>query len=117
MLIIIMSFIILLKKNIDKAKNEEVLSNESYNLENCWNEYYITSLPWINFTSVTHPIPEDESSLSVPRICIGKYVLNDNKYVMPFNITVSHVFVDGYHIYKVLKEIEDRLDNIYDIFK
>lgn len=105
------------KKNIDKAKNEEVLSNESYNLENCWNEYYITSLPWINFTSVTHPIPEDESSLSVPRICIGKYVLNDNKYVMPFNITVSHVFVDGYHIYKVLKEIEDRLDNIYDIFK
>ena len=36
---------------------------------------------------------------------------------MPFNITVSHVFVDGYHIYKVLKEIEDRLDNIYDIFK
>ena len=105
------------KENIDKAKNEEVLSNESYNLENCWNEYYITSLPWINFTSVTHPIPDDESSLSVPRICIGKYVLNDNKYVMPFNITVSHVFVDGYHIYKVLKKIEDRLDNIYDIFK
>lgn len=80
------------------------------------------NVEWTLFTSTwiilwNSPIPEDESSLSVPRICIGKYVLNDNKYVMPFNITVSHVFVDGYHIYKVLKEIEDRLDNIYDIFK
>lgn len=105
------------KENIDKAKNEDILTSDSYNLENTYNEYYITSVPWINFTSVIHPIPEDVSSLSVPRICFGKFVLNNEKYEMPFNITVSHVFVDGYHIYKVLKEIEDRLDNIYDIFK
>ncbi len=110
-------FYIVAKENIDKAKNEEKLTSDSYNLENAYNEYYITSLPWINFTSVTHPIPEDISSLSVPRICIGKFVLHNEKYEMPFNITVSHVFVDGLHISKFLKEMEYSLDNVYDILK
>lgn len=105
------------KENIDKAKNEDVLTSDSYNLENTYNEYYITSVPWINFTSVTHPIPEDESSLSVPRICFGKFVLNNEKYEMPFNITVSHVFVDGFHISKLLKKIEGYLDNVDDVLR
>lgn len=105
------------KENIDKAKNEDVLTSDSYNLENTYNEYYITSVPWINFTSVTHPIPEDVSSLSVPRICFGKFVLNNEKYEMPFNITVSHVFVDGFHISKFLKKIEGYLDNVDDILR
>ena len=105
------------KENIDKAKNEDILTSDSYNLENAYNEYYITSVPWINFTSVTHPIPEDVSSLSVPRICFGKFVLNNEKYEMPFNITVSHVFVDGFHISKFLKKIEGYLDNVDDILR
>ena len=105
------------KENIDKAKNEDILTSDSYNLENTYNEYYITSVPWINFTSVTHPIPEDVSSLSVPRICFGKFVLNNEKYEMPFNITVSHVFVDGLHISKLLKKIEGYLDNVDDILR
>lgn len=105
------------KENIDKAKNEDILTSDSYNLENTYNEYYITSVPWINFTSVTHPIPEDVNSLSVPRICFGKFVLNNEKYEMPFNITVSHVFVDGFHISKFLKKIEGYLDNVDDILK
>lgn len=105
------------KENIDKAKNEDILTSDSYNLENTYNEYYITSVPWINFTSVTHPIPEDVNSLSVPRICFGKFVLNNEKYEMPFNITVSHVFVDGFHISKFLKKIEGYLDNVDDILR
>lgn len=105
------------KENIDKAKNEDILTSDSYNLENTYNEYYITSVPWINFTSVTHPIPEDVNSLSVPRICFGKFVLNNEKYEMPFNITVSHVFVDGLHISKFLKKIEGYLDNVDDILR
>ena len=116
--------ILLLRQNdtfffacIDKAKNEDILTSDSYNLENTYNEYYITSVPWINFTSVTHPIPEDVSSLSVPRICFGKFVLNNEKYEMPFNITVSHVFVDGFHISKFLKKIEGYLDNVDDILR
>lgn len=105
------------KENIDKAKNEDILTSDSYNLENTYNEYYITSVPWINFTGVTHPIPEDVNSLSVPRICFGKFVLNNEKYEMPFNITVSHVFVDGFHISKFLKKIEGYLDNVGDILR
>lgn len=99
----------LAREKIDQAKNEEVLTNDSYNLTDAWNEYYITSLPWISFTGVTHPIPDDVHSQVVPRICFGKYFLDKDKYLVPFNITVSHIFVDGYHISKLINVINDNL--------
>lgn len=99
----------LAREKIDQAKNEEVLTKDSYNLTDAWNEYYITSLPWISFTGVTHPIPDDVHSQVVPRICFGKYFLESDKYLVPFNITVSHIFVDGYHISKLINVINDNL--------
>lgn len=101
------------KKLIDEAKNEEVLKKTSYNECNRWDYYYITCLPWLDFNSVTHPIPLDKSSLSVPRICWGKYILENNKYMMSLNITVSHTFVDGFHLYKVIRNLEENVLKLY----
>lgn len=105
------------KEEIDKAKNQSKLNNKSYNLLNDWNEYYITCLPWTSFTGISHPIPDDIHSQVVPRICWGKYTKNNNKYEISLNITVSHIFVDGYHLFKVFNKIEDLLNNIDDILK
>lgn len=105
------------KEEIDKAKNQNKLNNKSYNLLNDWNEYYITCLPWTSFTGISHPIPDDIHSQVVPRICWGKYTKNNNKYEISLNITVSHIFVDGYHLSKVFNKIEDLLNNIDDILK
>lgn len=105
------------KEEIDKAKNQSKLNNNSYNLLNDWNEYYITCLPWTSFTGISHPIPDDIHSQVVPRICWGKYTKNNNKYEISLNITVSHIFVDGYHLSKVFNKIEDLLNNIDDILK
>ena len=60
------------KERIDKAKYQDKLNNESYNSTASYNEYYITCLPWTDFISMTHPIPEDKSSQTVPRVCWGK---------------------------------------------
>ena len=100
------------KKYIDLAKNETELTNVSYNESDKWDYYYITCLPWIRITSVTHPIPTDKSSLSVPRICWGKYVLENDKYLMELNITVSHTFVDGYHLSKVFNILENKISKM-----
>lgn len=105
------------KEEIDKAKNQSKLNNKSYNLLNDWNEYYITCLPWTSFTGISHPIPDDIHSQVVPRICWGKYTKNNNKYEISLNITVSHIFVDGYHLSKVFNKIEDLLNNIDGILK
>ena len=49
------------KERIDKAKYQDKLNNESYNSTASYNEYYITCLPWTDFISMTHPIPEDKN--------------------------------------------------------
>ena len=102
----------LAKEEIDKAKYQTKLNDKSYNLTNDWNEYYITCLPWTTFTGINHPIPEDVHSQTVPRICWGKYTKNGDRYEISLNITVSHVFVDGYHLSKVFNKVNELLNNI-----
>lgn len=104
-------------KRIEKAKREEKLGKEDYNPKNCYDEYYITCLPWIEFTQLTHPIPDDKSSQCIPRICWGKYYEDNGKYKMTLNITVSHIFVDGYPLSKTFIKIQEMLDNVDEYLK
>ena len=99
----------LAKKYIEKTKHLTKLSNESYNSNNKYNDYYITCLPWLDFASMTHPIPDDIHSSSVPRICWGKYHQINNEYYIDLNITVSHIFVDGLALCTVFNNIQDLL--------
>lgn len=58
---------------------------------------FISSLPWIRFTSISHPInihPAD----SVPRISWGKYHTENGKVIMPLSVQVHHGLADGYHL-------------------
>lgn len=105
------------RKCIEDVKNGNSVSEDGYNLEDIFNEYYITCLPWLDFTSVTHPISDDINSNSVPRICFGKYTLDNDKYYMMLNITVSHVFVDGLHISRAFNKIQELLDDTYNVLK
>ncbi len=103
-------------KAINNAK-EQLPNDENYNPENCWNEYYITCLPWIDFSHMSHPMPNDKSSQSVPRICWGKYINNNGKYELTLNITVSHLFVDGYPLSKTFVKIQELLDDAQNVLK
>lgn len=105
-------FYSLAKENIDNAKYETKLTENNYNPTNAWNEYYITCLPWLNFTGVNQPMTEELHSQTVPRICWGKYVNNNGKHEMTLNITVSHVFVDGLHISKAFNKIQELLNEV-----
>ncbi len=107
----------LAKQEIDKAKYETKLTANNYNPTNAWNEYYITCLPWLNFTGANQPMTEELHSQTVPRICWGKYVNNNGKYEMTLNITVSHVFVDGLHISKAFNKIQELLYEADEILK
>lgn len=104
-------------QKIENAKNQVKINDQEYNPNNCYNEYYITCVPWIDFTEVSHPIPDDKASQCVPRICWGKYFESDGKYQMTLNITVSHIFVDGYPLSKVFNNIQELLNNVDEILK
>lgn len=104
-------------ENIEKAKKQSEIKKENYNPENCYDEYYITCVPWVNFTQFTHPIPDDKASQCIPRICWGKYIEKDGKYELTINITVSHIFVDGYPLSKAFNTIQELLNNVEEILK
>lgn len=106
-----------ISKLIEKTKKQTSIKKEEYNPKDCYNEYYITCVPWISFIQFNHPIPDDKESQSIPRICWGKYYSDNGKYKIMLNITVSHMFVDGFHLAKAFNEIQQLLNNIEDILK
>jgi chloramphenicol O-acetyltransferase type A len=105
------------KEVIEESKNKEKIIKCDYNPTNMYNEYYITCTPWLDFVSLTHPIPDDKSSQTVPRVCWGKFIDNNGKYELTLNITVSHIFVDGYPLSQTFLKIQELLDNCENILK
>ena len=58
---------------------------------------YITSLPWVSFASITHPInmhPVD----SIPRISWGKFFEENGNNKLPLSVQAHHAIVDGMHV-------------------
>ena len=58
---------------------------------------YMTAIPWVSFTSFSHPImalPAD----SIPRFAWGKFHENGNRLQMPLSVQGHHALIDGLHI-------------------
>ena len=71
---------------------------------------YMTSIPWIAFTGVTHPIhmhPVD----SVPRIAWGKFFEEGGARKMPLSVQAHHALVDGLHVARYFQQFQDLLDH------
>lgn len=99
-----------LSKNLIEKTKRQTSVKDIFNTAN-YGEIYISTTPWLDFESGTHPIPDDKNSSSVPRICWGKYTLNNDKYTMTLNINVSHALVDGYPLGKAFNEIQEKCYN------
>jgi chloramphenicol O-acetyltransferase type A len=72
---------------------------------------YITCIPWISFTHVSHTISINRDD-SVPRISWGKYFKQEDKVWLPFSVQVHHALLDGYHIGKYAEKLQQYLDEI-----
>lgn len=75
---------------------------------------YFTSVPWISFTSIMHPIhlsPVD----SIPRIAWGKFFEQGDKILIPVSIQAHHALMDGEHAGRYFIRLQNMLDNM-DLF-
>lgn len=108
------------RKTIERAKKREI-NGDLNRLPICEqpNVVYATCIPLLNFKGRTHPTPTgDQEALSVPRICWGKYYLGlDKRYHVTLNITVSHLFVDGYPLANCFNQIQEYLSDSTLYFK
>lgn len=72
---------------------------------------YITCIPWISFTHLSHTISINRND-AVPRISWGKYFEQDGKVLLPFSVQVHHAFVDGLHVGQYFQKLQAFLDLI-----
>lgn len=101
-------FIKISKITIEKSK----LSKFSTNTQNGREDLlYMTTLPWINFTAITHPVNLKNPD-SIPRIAWGKITKSSDNYIMPFALQAHHSLMDGYHASLVLNDIQENFNNI-----
>lgn len=72
---------------------------------------YITCIPWVSFTHLSHTISINRDDL-VPRISWGKYFEQDGKVLLPFSVQVHHAFVDGVHVGQYFERLQKYLDEL-----
>lgn len=72
---------------------------------------YITCIPWISFTHISHTISLNKND-SVPRISWGKYYKQGDKILLPFSVQVNHALIDGFHIGKYVDRLKTLIDEM-----
>jgi chloramphenicol O-acetyltransferase type A len=71
---------------------------------------YMTSIPWISFTSFMHPLKLNPAD-SVPRFAWGKYRQQGEKIVMPLSVQGHHAVMDGLHAGRFYEEFQRLADS------
>ncbi|AIY78828.1 chloramphenicol acetyltransferase [Clostridium botulinum] len=93
-------------KEIEKVKNNISIEDEPGQDD----LLYITSIPWVSFTNITHPIQMNPVD-SIPRIAWGKYFEEGGNIKLPISVDVHHALVDGVHIGQYFNIIQEIIDN------
>jgi chloramphenicol O-acetyltransferase type A len=70
---------------------------------------FMTGLPWVAFTSMTHPIRLDPTD-STPRIAWGKFFTQNERLWMPLGVQAHHGLMDGLHVGRFYEAVQHRLD-------
>ncbi|MGD9910551.1 MAG: CatA-like O-acetyltransferase [Candidatus Izemoplasmatales bacterium] len=92
-----------IKKALENQQFEDDLSRDDL--------IYISSLPWLFFTSLTHPFDASHQD-SFPRITWGKYIKKDNQVIIPVNVSIHHGLADGVHVGKFFSVFERYINDI-----
>lgn len=99
------------QKDIEMAKGNVNMKDEPGQD----NLLFITSIPWISFTSIAHPI-QMKAVDSIPRISWGKFFEENDKIKLPLSVQVHHALVDGIHVGQYINRLQNILDKPDEYF-
>lgn len=97
-------FVERVKKDIENAKAGLSLEDEPGKDD----LVFVSSLPWVSFTSVTHPIDTKHPD-SIPRVTFGKYREVSGRIQLPISVYVHHGLCDGLHVARFLEYIQEAI--------
>lgn len=72
---------------------------------------FISSLPWVRFTAITHPIHMHPAD-SVPRISWGRFSAEGSRIRMPLSVQVHHGLADGLHVGRFFDRFQAWADRV-----
>ena len=93
-------------KVIAKAKENPTIAKDSPRDD----VLYYTTIPWISFTSLVHPISLNPVD-SIPRISWGKYFESEGRILLPHSVQAHHGLIDGLHVGKYFTLLQQLLDH------
>lgn len=91
-----------------KAARNTCAENGITESEDVESMYFISTLPWLHYTSLIQPVAGgDESN---PRITWGKFEETESgRIIMPVSVLAHHALVDGIHITQFFSNLEEML--------
>lgn len=73
------------------------------------NMFFVSANPWVSFTSFNLNVA-NINNFFAPVFTIGKYYTQGDKVLMPLAIQVHHAVCDGFHVGRLLNEIQQYCD-------
>lgn len=91
-----------------KARKDPSLTNNREAIEVY---YFLSCVPWVHYTNCIHPWGDRFDSN--PRIGWGKYEADfRGRMMMPLTVNVHHGLVDGQHMAKFYKAVEENIEKL-----
>lgn len=72
---------------------------------------FITSIPWLRFTSIQHPVQE-LGRVHIPSFAFGKFTKEPGRIKFPFSVQGHHGFVDAVHMHRLEEAFKVRLKSL-----
>ena len=100
-------------KFIERGKEdvEKAITSPSLDDEDPISLVFISSLPWLSYTSLVQPVPLSPPD-SNPRITWGRFRTDGDRTIIPVSILVNHALVDGIHIARFYSELEKAIADL-----
>lgn len=75
------------------------------------NTFFVSAVPWVSFTSFDMNFSKIENFFA-PLFTMGKYFTRNDKVFIPLSVQVHHAVCDGFHIGKVINQLQKLCSNI-----
>lgn len=98
-------------KEYSSNSTELLNSATQYTERDLKDSVFVTSIPWLDFTQIQHPVYAFKSA-DIPSVAWGKWTENNGNLTLPFSVQVHHGFVDGYHIHLLSEEIGHQIKTL-----
>jgi len=78
------------------------------------NIFFISAIPWVSFTSFNVNVANMQNFFA-PMFTLGKYYNQDGKILLPLAVQVHHSVCDGFHVARLINELQEMCDDIRDL--